>query len=79
MTIEGIDEDDGCTGPCCTAARRRPPRPANAHRVVLLTPFPARTRRQLAVHGRVDRVGAWLCGHRCSWAAALMWRACRMI
>ncbi|WP_158697415.1 hypothetical protein [Streptomyces turgidiscabies] len=24
MTIEGIDEDDACTGTCCTEPRRRP-------------------------------------------------------
>ncbi|HEY5985758.1 MAG TPA: hypothetical protein VIV12_05140 [Streptosporangiaceae bacterium] len=27
----------------------------------------------------IDRAGAWLCGHRCSWLALWMWRACRMI
>lgn len=81
MTIEGIDEDDGCNGPCCTGPVRRPARPANAHRVRLLTPLPARARARLrlAVHRRIDRVGAWLCGHRCSRLALWIWRACRMI
>ena len=75
MTIEGIDEDDGCTGDCCTEPRRRP---ANAHRVRLLTPLPYRTRLRLAVHGRIDRVGAWLCGNRCVRLARWIWRASGM-
>lgn len=79
MTIEGIDEDDGCTGTCCTGPDRRPLRPANARRVRLLTPFPYRIRIRFAVHGRIDRVGAWLCGHRCTRVAEVMWRVCRMI
>lgn len=79
MTIEGIDEDDGCTGDCCAEPDRRPTRPASTHRVRLLTPLPARTRLRLAVHGRLDRVGAWLCGHRCSRLALWMWRVCRMV
>jgi len=66
VTIEGWDEDDDCTGDCCTEPRRRPTRPANAHQVTLLTPLPARTRLRLAVHGRIDRVGAWLCGRHCN-------------
>lgn len=65
MTIEGIDDEDGCTGGCCTEPDRRPTRPA-------------RTRMRLAVHGRIDQVGAWLCGHRCSWLALWIWRASRM-
>lgn len=79
MTVESIGDDDGCTGDCCTGPGRRPARPANAHRVTLLTPPPYRTRLRLAVHRRIDRAGAWLCGHRCSWMALWMWRVCRMI
>ena len=87
MTAVGWDDD--CTGPCC-----RPPEPDleeleaawlhahgqshNAHTVELLTPLPAGTRLRLAVHRRIDRAGAWLCGHHCTWLAAAMWRACRM-
>ncbi|MEV7389599.1 hypothetical protein [Streptomyces sp. NPDC091215] len=52
--------------------------PANAHRVVLLTPLPYRTRLRLAAELRIDRLGAWLCGHRCAPAAVWLWRACRM-
>jgi hypothetical protein len=79
VTIEGWGEDDACNGDCCTTPRRRPGRPDNAHQVRLLTPLPARIRLRLAVHRRIDRVGAWLCGHRCNRAALWMWRACRMI
>ena len=42
-------------------------------------PLPYRTRLQLAAHRRIDRAGAWLCGHHCARAAELMWRLCRMI
>lgn len=79
MTIEGWDEGDGCTGDCCREPVRRPTRPANAHRVRLLTPLPARIRLRLTVHRRIDRVGAWLCGHRCSWLALWIWRASGMV
>lgn len=79
MTIEGFDEDDGCNGPCCTGPGRRPTRPANAHRARLLTPLPARIRLRLAVHHRIDRIGAWLCGHRCTRVAEMLWRVCRRI
>lgn len=79
MTIEGIDEDDSCTGSCCTGPVRRPARPANAHRVRLLTPLPARTRLRLGVHRRIDRVGAWLCGHRLGRLAVWIWRASGMV
>jgi hypothetical protein len=27
---------------------------------------------------QLDRLGCWLAGHRCSWAAEMLWRACRM-
>ncbi|MFM9616817.1 hypothetical protein ACKI14_02505 [Streptomyces turgidiscabies] len=75
MTIEGIDEDDACSGTCCTEPERRP---TNAHRVRLLTPLPARTRLRLAVRGRIDRVCAWLCWHRCGRLARWIWRASGM-
>lgn len=78
MTIEGWDEDDGCTGDCCTEPGRRPTRPDSAHRVRLLTPPPARTRLRLGVHRRIDRVGAWLCGNRCVRLALWIWRASGM-
>lgn len=42
-------------------------------------PLPYRTRLYLAAAGRIDRLGAWLCGHGCTSAAEWMWRACRMI
>jgi hypothetical protein len=53
-------------------------RPANAHRVVLLPPLPARIRLRLAVHHQVDRAGCWLAGRGNCRAAELLWRACRM-
>jgi hypothetical protein len=80
VTAVGWDrDDDGCNGDCCTNPGRRPQRPANAHRVTLLTPLPARIRLRLAVHRRIDRAGAWLCDHRCPRVAEWMWRACRML
>lgn len=67
VTAVGWDrDDDGCNGPCCTEPDRRPARPT-------------RIRLRLAVHRRIDRVGAWLCGHHCTRVALWMWRACRMI
>lgn len=78
MTIESIDEDDGCTCGRCAEPDRRPARPANAHRVRLLTPLPPRTRLRLAVVRRIDRAGAWLCGHRCTRLALWIWRASGM-
>jgi hypothetical protein len=69
VTAVGWDrDDDGCNGVCCH----------NAHRVRLLTPLPARIRLRLAVHGRIDRAGAWLCGNRCARAAVWLWRASGM-
>ncbi|MBX9392246.1 hypothetical protein K4749_01195 [Streptomyces sp. TRM72054] len=53
-------------------------RPANAHRVVLLTPLPLRTRIRAAARRRIDHTGAWLAGHGHFRAAELLWRACRM-
>jgi hypothetical protein len=51
---------------------------SNAHRVVLLTPLPARVRMRLAVHRRINRVGFWLVERGRFRAAAWLWRACRM-
>lgn len=88
MTIEGWDEDDGCNGDCCTETEYEEIKTRwlakygnnhNAHHVKPLTPLPARTRLRLAVHRRIDRAGAWLCGRRCNRAALWMWRVCRMI
>lgn len=71
MTIEGIDEDDGCTGTCCTETA------PDLH--AWIRQLPPATRLRLAVARRIDRVGAWLCGHRCTWLAEMLRRACRMI
>lgn len=59
--------------------RRKYAQTHNAHRVTALGDLPARTRLRLAAHRRVDRVGAWLCGHGCPRAALWLWRACRMV
>lgn len=42
-------------------------------------PLPYRTRLRLAAARRIDRAGAWLCGHHCVWLAEAMWRTCRMM
>ena len=42
-------------------------------------PLPYRTRLHLAAVRRIDRAGAWLCGHRCGRLALRIWRVCRMI
>lgn len=60
-----------------TRWRRKYAQTHNAHRVTPLN-LPARTRARLAVQRRIDRLGAWLCGHGHSQAAELLWRACRM-
>jgi hypothetical protein len=93
VTIEGWDEDDDCTGDCCrddpkateteyeelkTRWLAKYDNNQNAHQVTLLTPLPARTRLRLAVHRRIDRAGAWLCGRHCNRLAEWMWRTCRM-
>ncbi|MFI2632600.1 hypothetical protein ACH5A2_19710 [Streptomyces collinus] len=44
----------------------------------MTTPLPARVRLRLATHRQVDRAGCWLAGHRCPWAAEMLWRTCRM-
>lgn len=54
-------------------------RPANAHRVVLLTPLPLRIRLRLAAARRIDLIGAWLCDHGHQQAAGRMWRVFRMM
>lgn len=71
MTIEGIDDEDGCTGICCT----EPAPDLNAW----IRQLPPATRIRLALARRIDRAGAWLCGHRCTWVAEVMWRVCRML
>lgn len=45
----------------------------------VLPPLPCRVRLRLAAHRRIDRLGAWLCGHHATGAAEGLWRACRMI
>jgi hypothetical protein len=71
LTIEGIGEDDGCTGACCTTTVPD----LNAW----IRQLPAHTRIRLAVGRRIDRAGAWLCDHDYNRLAVLMWRPCRMI
>lgn len=71
MTIEGWDGDDGCTGDCCTQAA------PDLH--AWIRQLPLTTRLRLAAARRIDRAGAWLCGHRCTRVAEAMWRVCRMI
>lgn len=71
MTIEGFDEDDGCTGDCCTETA------PDLH--AWIRQLPPATRIRLAVARRIDRAGAWLCGHHCTRAAEALWRICRMI
>jgi len=44
-----------------------------------LPPLPRRIRLRLAVHRRIDRLGAWLCDHHAAGAAERLWRTCRMI
>lgn len=51
---------------------------SNAHRVVLLTPLPARVRMRLAVHRRIDRICYRLVERQHFRAAMRLWRACRM-
>lgn len=45
---------------------------------VLVPRLPATARARLRFEWHVDRLGAWLCGHHCTWAAVWLWRACRM-
>lgn len=50
------------------------------HELRVLSPrLPYCTRLRLAAEHHIDAVGGWLCGHRCSWLAVWLWRACRMI
>jgi hypothetical protein len=82
VTAEGWDEDDGCTETEYEEIKTRwlakYGNDQSAHHVELLTPLPARIRLRLAVHRRIDRAGAWLCGNRCARAAVWLWRASGM-
>lgn len=46
---------------------------------VLSPRLPLTTRARLHAERRIDAVGAWLCGHRCTRLAEWLWRACRML
>lgn len=41
--------------------------------------IPRRVRARWAVHRVVDSAGAWMCGHKMTWAAHAMWKTLRMI
>lgn len=45
---------------------------------VLVPRLPLTVRARLRAGRYVDRVGAWLCYHRCRWLARWLWKACRM-
>jgi hypothetical protein len=51
----------------------------STHRVVPLTPLPARVRLRLAAHHRIDTVGCRLVERGHFRAAETPWRACRML
>ncbi|MBC2903169.1 hypothetical protein [Streptomyces cupreus] len=45
----------------------------------ILSPrLPLGARARFYAERRIDSLCAWLCGHRCTLAAELLWRACRM-
>ena len=46
--------------------------------VVLFPRLPLTTRARLRAGWHVDRTGAWLCGHRCTWLARWLWKVCGM-
>jgi hypothetical protein len=72
VTAVGWDrDDDGCNGDCCTDTA--PDLDA------WIRQLPLATRIRLALARRIDRAGAWLCGHHCNRLAVWMWRACRML
>ena len=71
MTIEGWDEDDGCSGDCCTETA------PDLH--AWIRQLPPATRIRLRVARLIDRAGAWLCDHGYNRVALWMWRASRMI
>ena len=52
----------------------------NARARALSPRLPLHTLARLYTVGRIDRAGAWLCGHgpRGARAAEWMWRACRL-
>lgn len=45
---------------------------------VLASHLPLRARARLRAESHIDGAAGWLAGHRCSWAAILLWRACGM-